>query len=116
MAGADDGWDSAANALIAATGVAGVVRRRKVTVASAGTDRVWETIRVPIWGAEEGAVSCETLDWRSPRVPSPIRTAAGGGNGGVLRGRVDSPRRAESTRAGMILERRRHISVVYRRS
>ena len=29
MAGADDGWDSAANALIAATGVAGVVRRRK---------------------------------------------------------------------------------------
>ena len=69
MAGADDGWDSAANALIAATGVAGVVRRRKgeVTVASAGTDRVWETIRVPKWGAEEGAEEgAETLRLAQP--------------------------------------------------
>ena len=65
IADADDGWDSVANALVAELGVAGVVRRRKgeVTVASAGTDRVWETIRVPAWGAEEGA---ETLRLAQP--------------------------------------------------
>ena len=69
IADADDGWDSAANALVAELGVAGVVRRRKgeVTVASAGTDRVWETIRVPKWGAEEGAEEgTETLRLAQP--------------------------------------------------
>ena len=68
MAGRTTDGTRRERAIARRSGVAGVVRRRKgeVTVASAGTDRVWETIRVPIWGAEEGAVSCETLRLAQP--------------------------------------------------